>query len=139
MSYKYGKPDEYGDFPYLYCGQFKDSELGDILEERLPDYYHMQLIDPVELEILKEIVNQGIDAHLEAVTAKNPQGKVIEVKDRDQVIFRKFEFIPDKKGMQCFLRRLNEYLDTCDDDLKWEPAYQLRSCIYETLGIEISI
>jgi len=139
MSYKFGKPDEYGEFPYLYCGQFEDSELGDILEERLPDYYNMQLVDPVELEILEEIVNQGIDAHLEAVTAKNPQGKVIDVKAGDHVVCRKFEFEPDKKGMRCFLRRLDEYIDNCDDDLKWEPAYQLRSCIYETLQIEHSI
>jgi hypothetical protein len=138
MQYKYGEPDKYGDFPYLYCNQWNDEILSEILEERLPEYYHMQLVDPDELEILEEVVNQGIDAHLEAVTAKH-NGKVIDVKAGNQVICRKFEFIPDKPGMKCFIRRLQEYLDKCEDDLKWEPAYQLLSCIFETLQMEYSI
>lgn len=138
MKYKYGEPNKYGEFPYLYSGTYKQSELRAILEERLPEYYNIEIVDPIELEILTEIVNQGIDSHLEAVTSKD-NGKVVNVKAGDKVVCRKFQFIPDKSGMLCLLRRLEEYIVRCEDDLKWEPAYQLLSCIYETLGIEFNL
>jgi len=138
MNYKFGKPDDYGDFPYLYCGQWNDSNLNDLLNERLPEYYNMQLVDSDEIDLLAELVNQGIDSHLEAVTSKD-SGKVIDRKIGDTVVCRAFEFVPDKQGMICLIRRLREYLDVCEDSDKWDIAYNLLSCIFETLQIEYSV
>ena len=137
--YKYGEPDKYGDFPYLYCGKWNSNNLNEILMERLPESYNIQLVDPLEAEILAEVVNQGIDAHLEAVTAKTG-ARIVNVKDcQNRTICRKLDFTPDKQGMICLIRRLIEYFDNCQDDLKWEPAYNLISCIFETLQLEFNV
>jgi hypothetical protein len=136
--HKFGDPDEYGSFPYLYSGQWSESELNDLLEERLPESYNMQLVDPDEIEVLAQVVNQGIDSHLEAVTAVS-EPKVVKVKAGDMVLCRKLEFIPNKAGMICLIRRLREYLNTCDDDLLWESAHNLISSIFESLSIEYQV
>jgi len=132
---KYGEPDQYGDFPYLYSGKYNLSE---VLEERLPEYFDMQLVDPDEIEVLVEVVNQGIDSHLEAVTTKESH-KYVDVKAGDKVICKKLEFIPDKAGMKCLIRRLIEYINTSQDDIKSEAAYMLTSSILESLQIEFSL
>lgn len=154
MKYKYGNPDKYGDFPYLYAGQYKDEELNDILLERLPESYDMQLVDPLEIEILAHVVNQGIDAHLEAATrSKEPHAVPIEVSG--QCFGHKYGIGFDKPGMICLIRRLMEFdaekyeyesevdLDpesadyNCEYD-PWFVAYNLVSSILETLDIEFS-
>jgi hypothetical protein len=68
VTYKYGAPDEYGDYPYLYAGQYKKEALNDILKERLPDNYPMQIVDPIEEQVIADCSAAGIDAHLEAMS-----------------------------------------------------------------------
>lgn len=139
MEYKYGEPNKYGDFPYLYSGQWNNDNLRDILNERLPEYYNMELVDPTEAEVLAEIVNQGIDADLEAVTAKE-QARLVNVRAGNHVVVcQKLKFVPDKEGMYCLIKRLIHYVDSCQDDIKGEAAYQLTSCIFETLQLEFSV
>lgn len=73
-QYKFGKPNKYGDFPYLNIGEYKAEQLPEILEERLPDYYPMEIVDPIEEKVLDALVNLGIDSHLEAATlSKTPE------------------------------------------------------------------
>lgn len=153
MEYKYGAPDEYGDFPYLYSGQYKAEELNTILFERLPDNYPMQLVNPIECEIVAQIVNQGIDAHLEAATLSE-EPHLVPIKISDKVVGHKYGIGFDKLGMICFIRRLMHYdpndyepiEGACGDDENaedydpesnpWEVAYHLVSAILETLQIE---
>jgi hypothetical protein len=163
MVYKYGEPDQYGDFPYIYGQRFSEAEFNELLLERLPESYDMQIVDPVELEILKFVTNQGIDSHLEACTmTKDP--KVEDRKVGDAVIARHCALGYDPQGMICLIRRLSdnefspndalieavqEYITEDDlsesygetrkekiQDKLFETALQLRSSILETLRIE---
>ncbi|HEX9805114.1 MAG TPA: hypothetical protein VGA67_05520, partial [Candidatus Dojkabacteria bacterium] len=107
MEYKYGEPNEYGEFPYLYCGQYKEEELNDILLERLPDHYPMEIVCPVEEQVLSDISSLGIDSHLEGISAE-----VDEIRDRkiDSVVICKAHALGfDKANMICLIRRLEEY------------------------------
>lgn len=165
MEYKYGEPDDYGDFPYLYAGQYKTEELNNILMERLPDYYPMEIVCPVEEQVLCDVSSIGIDAHLEIMNAS--EDRVVDRKVEDKIISRAHRLGFDKDSMICLIRRLEEYNpdqfdhSDCDfnrnTDYDWGPeeliyheeghrekhpydffsaALQLRSCILETLGIE---
>ncbi|KKM76666.1 hypothetical protein LCGC14_1377900 [marine sediment metagenome] len=73
-------------------------------------------------ELVCGIINQGIDAHLEAVCADDHG---LESKDGGN---KHHISITDSKSMRCFLRRLMENGS--------ENATDLASCIMETLGIE---
>ena len=163
-EYKYGAPDEYGEFPYLYCGDYEDKELNDILLERLPDHYPMEIVCPVEERILSDISSLGIDSHLESISVE-----VDEIRDRkvgNMVVCRAHALGFDKSSMICLLRRLKEYnpddFDHSDCDFGstdydwdqydirlygeeykdgqpydfWAAAHSLRSSIMETIGIE---
>ena len=66
-----------------------------------------------DLQIVADIVNQGIDSHLEVVRTKQDGRKVT---------------ILDDASMRCFLRRCVE----SDDD----NAHDLASCIMTTLNVE---
>ena len=81
-------------------------------ELELTEPYPMRLMGD-DLDTVAEIVNQGIDSHLEAV---------FTTQDGNHIT------IEDIKSMRCFLRRCNE-----SDD---ENAQNLASCIMETLGYE---
>jgi hypothetical protein len=150
-EYKFGEPDKYGDFPYLYAGRYKDEQLNEILLERLPESYNMQLVDPLEVEVLAALVNMGIDSHLEATTMTN-KAEVVDRKIGDKVVQRHLGVGFDKQGMICLIRRLMEFdanqhfdFSECDktDDYEsseeaqvWDAARNLGSSILETLGIE---
>ncbi len=160
--YKYGKPDKYGDFPYLYSGSYKNEDLDLILRERLPANYNMQIVDPIESRILADLSKLGIDAHLQAMIQNEPD-RLVNRMIGEKVIMRHHEldFSPD--GMICLIRRLKEYdpsqFDYSDLDPKivtdydwteeteeqyrdglpfdlYSAAHSLRSCILETLQIE---
>lgn len=74
--------------------------------------YPMRL-NPTDLQTVMQIVNQGIDSHLEAVITRQEGNRV---------------WIQDSASMRCFLRRCIESED--------ERAQELASCIMQTLGIE---
>lgn len=150
MEYKYGAPDKYGDFPYLYQGKYKGEDLNDILRERLPDNYDMQIVDPIELEVLTDVVNMGIDSHLEAC-GMNKEARVEDRKIGDRVVQRHCALDFSKDGMICLIRRLEEYNpndhwdfggdindngESTEESEMWDAARNLRSSILETLQIE---
>lgn len=118
-TYKYGSPNKYGDYPYLYSNKYTLDELPNILRERLPESYDMALVDQDEIDLLAELVNQGIDSHLEACTLSNKPHLVDG---------RKYGIGFDIAGMICLIRRMSEH--------RSDTAYDLLSCIFETLQIE---
>lgn len=162
MSYKYGEPNDYGDFPYMYAHGLSEEQFRELLLERLPKSYSMQIVDPIELEILKEITNKGIDAHLEACTMTK-EATVQDRKLSDGRIFQRYcDLGYTPSGMICLIRRLGTFNPSAEliaearkvfkaDDLReshgdtleerlayrlFESAHNLRSCILETLSIE---
>lgn len=74
---------------------------------------YRMVLNRTDLETVAEIVNQGIDSHLEAVFTKQ-DGRKVE--------------ILDSASMRCFLRRCIE-----SDD---ENAWSLASSIMQTRGYE---
>jgi len=153
MTYKYGEPDNYGDFPYLYSGSYKEDQLVEILTERLPDHFDMQIVDEIESEVLTVLVNMGIDGHLEACT----MGKEAKIENRmigDKVVQQHLALEFDKSGMICLIRRLQEFnandhfdFSECDvpegefaesveESEVWNAARNLGSTILEVLGVE---
>lgn len=153
------------EFEYLYAGSYKKEDLfKHILPARLPDDYSMQLVDQTECDIVAELVNKGIDSHLEACTMSD----TLRVQDRTlsdgRVYQRHLGGAFDKTGMMCLIRRLMEFVPSQelveqtaerldDDDLTesygdtreekvtdklHETADQFLSCILETLQIEWS-
>jgi hypothetical protein len=84
--------------------------------ERAAGEYPMVIRDPKEWAILAAAINQGIDAHLEAVAtlkADHTTGELV---------------IADAGSLHTLLRRLNESGD--------ETAEDLASVILHTLGYE---
>ena len=153
MTYKYGEPDNYGDFPYLYSGSYKEDQLVEILTERLPDHFDMKIVDEIESEVLTVLVNMGIDGHLEACT----MGKEAKIENRmigDKVVQKHLALEFDKSGMICLIRRLQEFnandhfdFSECDvpegefaesveESEVWNAARNLGSTILEVLGVE---
>jgi len=147
---KWGLADKHGDFPYLCTVQWKKDHLNEILMERLPESYDMQLVDPVEIRVLAAVVNMGIDSHLEAATLTvGPHAVPLMV--GDTCISNKYGIGFDKLGMICLVRRLMEFEVSDHQDLlqglldgeahssdAWEAASGLVSSILETLQIEYS-
>jgi len=148
-EYKYGEPDEYGDFPYLYAGRYKDDELNDILRERLPENFNMSIVDPVEEQVLSDLSTIGIDSHLEAIVSTKDE--LVDRTVGNKVVCRSHDFDFTPSGMICLIRRLNEYNprdyrdfygdvdeygETEEEKEYYEAAYNLRSCILEVLKIE---
>ena len=77
--------------------------------------YMLGNLNQKDLEMVAEVVNQGIDSHLEAVFTSQ-HGPVNDVE------------IEDSASMRCFLRRLMERGD--------ERAEDMASAIMFTLGYE---
>ena len=160
MQYKYGSPNEYGDFPYLYAGAVRlsnEETFRELLMERLPKNYPMQIVDHVESEVLTAVVNRGIDSHLEACSMTSPAA-IEDRKIGDRVVQRHLALGFDRAGMVCLIRRLKEFnlseheelaekypekeygdesrIDGSDHISPWDAAYSLVSSILETLQIE---
>lgn len=97
------------------------------IEKDFPkDGYPMEL-SPCDFKIVSDAINQGIDAHLEAIffdqfaASYGKQGVIIR----------------DTKSLQVLMRRLMEAGDKkVDDDLDLELEYDLVNCILSTLEIE---
>lgn len=106
----------------------------EIIRERLEALgrpYPMELVGE-DAEVIREVVNQGIDSHLEAIFGtfewkprKLESGAVLAVP-------LCCELEPD--SMLVLLRRLEEY--DSDDEERQDAAMSLRSSILETLEIE---
>ena len=102
-----------------------------VIEKQLPDTYVMELTEE-DFNLVKSLVNIGIDSRLQAVT---------DLKVSIQENKAKLSF--DKSSMVCLLNRLLDYSDMgenynsklLDSDQKQE-AYNFRSCILDTIGIE---
>jgi hypothetical protein len=155
-KYKYGEPDKYGEFPYLYCNKYKKEELVEILKERLPESYPMQIVDDDECTVLADCVNQGIDSHLEACTMTEPSHIVDRTTSNGNVYQHHLQTGFDKEGMICLIRRLMEYnprdhwdFTGCEPSEEhkeesqeerdlWDAANNLVSSILETVQIEYS-
>lgn len=75
-----------------------------------------------DAKIVTELVNQGIDSHLEAIILAEPARLV------GRQGFKKLRVVFAKEGMPCLLRRLLEHGS--------ENAESLRSSILSELGIE---
>lgn len=153
QEFKFGAPDNYGDFPYLYAGKWNKDNLNEILKERLPDSYPMQLVDQTEIDVLAAVVNIGIDAHLESATL-TMEPHAVPMMAGETCMGHKYGIGFDKKGMICLIRRLMEFdanahfdftdcepsEDNPDESQEerdtWEAAYSLVGSILETLQIE---
>lgn len=85
-----------------------------------PDGFYMTIKDPNEWRIIAHIWNQGIDAHLEALTT------------RSSADHKTGKIIIHPEELPCFLRRLYENVPDSD----WEVAVDLRTAILICLGIE---
>jgi hypothetical protein len=106
-----------------------------VIEKQLPETYIMELTSD-DYELFAKLVNIGIDSRLQAIFAD----KISTIKE---YFTHKAKIELDKQSMVCFLNRLLDYSafgefaneDLLDDSEKME-AYDLRSCILETIGIE---
>lgn len=152
-SFNFGNPNDYGDFPYLYVGKWNKDNLNAILLERLPESYDMQLVDQTEVTVLSDVVNMGIDSHLEACTLSK-KDHLVPIEIGGKVYGNKYGIGFDKTGMICLIRRLMEYnphdhwdftgcepSQECKEESQeerelWEASYHLVSSILETLQIE---
>ena len=102
-----------GSFTY---GTTPEAVIRKALSECGHDPYPMELCGK-EGELVRELVNQGIDSHLQAVTGKfTVNGNRLHCK-------------VDHDGMVCLLRRLNESED-------FDTASSIRGGILTTLEIE---
>ena len=97
------------------------------ITKRFPKKGYNIECNKIEFTPLSAALNQGIDAHLEAIFfdhSAGPHGK--------QVIL-----IKDAKSLQVLIRRLIEAGEkNADDDLDLELELDLASSILQTLGIE---
>ena len=105
--------------PYSY-GETTDAVIRNVLTKTGEKTYYMNLVGDDAL-LMRELVNKGIDSHLEAITGK------FEVVD-DKYVGKRLHCHVDHKGMICLLRRLNEH--------ESHEAMMLRTDILSTLGIE---
>jgi len=116
------------------------------LEKHCPDdSYTMSLVGD-DQEIAIEAINQGIDSHLQAVTFNNePSFRQDSFEGNGKTYYgpSRLDLDTTNEGIVVLCRRLLEYWENCDcseeereDECKHETAYQLRSCILWTLGIE---
>ena len=107
----------------------------DVIERQLPETYTMVLTQ-TDYTLFAKLVNIGIDSRLQAIFAN----KINTIKE---YFTHKASIELDKQSMICLLNRLLDYSsfgdyandDLLDDSEKFE-AYDLRSCILETIGIE---
>jgi hypothetical protein len=102
-----------------------------VIEKQLPDTYPMELLGN-DFEVVKKLVNIGIDSRLQAVTG-------LELKIEENRAKMKF----DKPSMVCLLNRLLDYSEFGEmadskvlNDEQKQYAYDLRSGILTTLDIE---
>jgi len=96
-----------------------------VIEKMLPESYSMRL-NSSDYTLFAKIVNLGIDSRLQAISADSAANQNL-----------------DKQSMICLINRLLDYSDfgeNCDSDLLDSDekfnAFDLRSCILETIGIE---
>lgn len=121
----------------------------EILLQQLKKYcpdgsYEMSLVGD-DQEVAIEAINVGIDSHLEAVTFNdNPKynQEVFEVEGKSYGGPVRLELDTTLEGIVVICRRLYDFWCNCDcseedaEDCKHWRAYDLRSCILQTLNIE---
>ena len=101
------------------------------IAKQLPDTYVMELTNN-DFEVIKKLVNIGIDSRLQGVT-----GLALNI------IENRAKLELDKPSMVCLLNRLLDYSDfgamadseLLEHDQKLD-SYDLRSSILQTIGIE---
>ena len=106
-----------------------DAVIRDATLRQCPDGYPMKLVSQDDWTALSEAWNQGIDAHLEAIT------------ERSSANHTTGEVLVHPEELHVLLRRLNELDEEKlwpDWDLSVEnyPSECLRQCILTTLNIE---
>jgi len=97
-------------------------ELGEEIKSRCDEDYPITFgggQNPLNFQCVRDVVNQGIDSHLEAIFFKESG--------------RTFTF--RKESVPVLVRRLLE--NNFEDEEKYEEAILLASGICETLGIEL--
>lgn len=97
------------------------------IKELLPDSYELSLpINSDDCSLIINIINRGIDSHLEAVCLEN--------RDYYKINNGRLELSLSKEGMVCLLRRLLE--QTFENEEIDINAFSFRTSILSTIGIE---
>ena len=103
-----------------------------VIEAALPDAFPLEL-GGADAELVRGLVNQGIDSHLEAILLTEP-AKVKHGRFGSRLCLS-----INKLGMLCLLRRLWEAYEAASGDQgdsEDPPALSLRSDILTSIGIE---
>jgi hypothetical protein len=114
----------------------------DTIRQALPDFYTMELVGDAA-DVVRTIVNQGIDSHLEACNMPTRGDRYEWLPADSRRLSRRLACRVSRESMIVLLRRLEEYQtqhwqtdEEEEENREEEEAMSLRTDILGQLGIE---